>query len=331
MSDRIPESPPVIQPVSKEIKQPLWSVMIPSYNCAKYIAKTLESVLIQDPGKEKMQIEVVDDCSTEEIEKIVNETGKGRVSFYRQPYNRGSLRNFETCLNRSRGKYIHLLHGDDFVEPGFYKEIEKLFDAYPDAGAACTGFWHVDDNDDVIYQKHASIAKEAGLLKNWLVRIAQGQKLQPPSVVVKRSVYEQIGGYFGMHYGEDLLMWVRIAKDYPFAYTPLPLARYRIHDDNNITALSFKSGQHIKDIEKAINLIQNYLPNRQKRRLKKIAKKNWSLYFAETSHLVYYHYNNPTQATQQAARAFKLNMNTATFFNLLKYTIKLFLNKVRLH
>jgi glycosyltransferase involved in cell wall biosynthesis len=331
MSDRIPESPPVIQPVNSEIQQPLWSVMIPSYNCAKYIKKALENVLMQDPGKEKMQIEVVDDCSTDEVEKIVNEIGKGRVSFFKQPYNKGSLRNFETCLNRSYGRYIHLLHGDDFVEPGFYKEIEKLFEAYPEAGAACTSFLHVDENDNVIYQKHPNIANEPGLLKNWLVRIAQGQKLQPPSVVVKRSVYEQIGGYFGMHYGEDWLMWVRIAKDYPFAYTPLPLARYRIHDDYNITALSFKSGQHIKDIQKAINLIQNYLPDEQKRILKKIAKKNWSLYFAETSHLVYYRYNNPTQAAEQAVLAFKLSMNTATFFNLLKYAIKLFLNKVNLH
>lgn len=331
MSDRIPETPPVINPVSKEIQRPLWSVMIPAYNCARYVKKTLQSILAQDPGEEIMQIEVIDDCSTDDIEKVVQEEGKGRVVFYKQPYNRGSLRNFETCLNRSRGKYIHLLHGDDFVERGFYKEIEKLFETYPEAGAACTGFLHADENDNIIFQKNENIADEPGLLKNWLSRIAQGQKLQPPSVVVKRTVYEQIGGYFGMHYGEDWVMWVRIAKDFPFAYTPLPLARYRIHDDYNITSLSFKSGQHIKDIEKAIDIIQHYLPAEQKRSLKKIAKRNWSLYFAETSHLVYYRYSDPTQAAQQAALAFKLNMNTITFINLLKYTAKLVLFKLRLH
>lgn len=331
MSDRIPEIPPIIQPVGKELQRPLWSVMIPAYNCARYLKKTLESVLAQDPGKEIMQIEVIDDCSTDNVEKIVTETGKGRVLFYKQPYNKGSLRNFETSLNRSHGQYIHLLHGDDFVEPGFYKEIEALFEMCPEAGAACTGFLHVDESDHIIYQKQTKIADEPGLLKNWLVRIAQGQKLQPPSVVVKRNVYEQIGGFFGMHYGEDWLMWVRIAKNYPFAYTPLSLARYRIHDDYSITALSFKSGQHIKDIQKAINLIQNYLPAEQKRMLKKTARKNWSMYFAETSHLVYYRYDNPTKAAHQAALAFKLNMNTITFFNLLKFTIKLFWNKLNLH
>ena len=331
MSDRIPDSPPAIQPIDKSIQQPTWSVMIPAYNCARYIKKTLECVLMQDPGEEKMQIEVVDDCSTDDIENVVHEIGKGRVTFYKQPYNKGSLKNFETCLNRSYGKYIHLLHGDDFVEAGFYNEIEKLFEENPEAGAASTDFFHVDENNNIVDQKHATLAAEPGVLKNWLIRIAQGQKLQPPSVVVKRNVYEKIGGFFGMHYGEDWVMWVRIAKDYSFAYSPKRLARYRIHHDYNITALAFKSGQHIRDITKAINLIQNYLPANKKRQLKKIANKNWSLFFAETSHLVYYQYKDPRQAMKQAVLAFNLNMNTVTVLNLFKYTVKFLMNKIHLH
>jgi hypothetical protein len=51
------------------------------------------------------------------IEELVKKVGKGRVSYFRQKkQNVGSLRNFETCINRSRGKYIHLLHGDDRVK-----------------------------------------------------------------------------------------------------------------------------------------------------------------------------------------------------------------------
>lgn len=321
MNDRIPQSPPVIKPVESGIVRPLWSVMIPTYNCATYLKQTLESVLIQDPGIEKMQIEVVDDYSTDaNVEELVNKLGNGRIKFYRQPQNRGSLRNFETCLNRSHGKYIHLLHGDDYVEPGFYAAIEKLFQQYPDAGAACTGFSHVDENGNFLYPNQI-IADKDGLLTDWLNTLAQRQKLQPPSVVVKRSVYEHLGSFFGMHYGEDWEMWVRIAAHYPFAYTPLTLADYRVHD-NNITSGSFQTGNHIKDMIKAINLVQAYLPEDKKRRLKKIAEKNWSKYFARTSDMVYHRYKKPKQAFTQAMLALKLNVNPITIFFVLKLYIK---------
>src|SRR5262249_49179546 len=53
----------VIPPVPDGIARPLWSVMIPTFNCASYLRETLRSVLTQDPGRDVMQIEVVDDCS----------------------------------------------------------------------------------------------------------------------------------------------------------------------------------------------------------------------------------------------------------------------------
>ena len=51
---------PRIAPVPAGVRRPRWSVMIPTFNCAKYLRETLGSVLAQDPGPERMQIEVVD-------------------------------------------------------------------------------------------------------------------------------------------------------------------------------------------------------------------------------------------------------------------------------
>jgi glycosyltransferase involved in cell wall biosynthesis len=56
---------PAIAPVGDRDGRPFWSVMIPSYNSADLLAETLASVLDQDPGPEEMQIEVVDDASTD--------------------------------------------------------------------------------------------------------------------------------------------------------------------------------------------------------------------------------------------------------------------------
>ena len=57
---------PSIAPVASDVHRPLWSVMIPAYNCARYLRQSLESVLVQDLGPSHMQIEVVDDRSTED-------------------------------------------------------------------------------------------------------------------------------------------------------------------------------------------------------------------------------------------------------------------------
>ncbi|WP_157578920.1 glycosyltransferase family 2 protein, partial [Pontibacter roseus] len=102
--ERIPTSPPIIPPLDPSEERPLWSVMIPVYNCSQFLVYTLESVLEQGIPVEQMQIEVVDDASTDaDVEKIVQEVGKGRISYYRQPQNVGSLRNFETCINHAKG------------------------------------------------------------------------------------------------------------------------------------------------------------------------------------------------------------------------------------
>src|SRR6266404_604797 len=132
MTERIPLHPPEIKPLPDSVSRPQWSVMIPAYNCSQYLIENIRSVLEQDPGEEKMQIEVVDDGSTDtDVESLVYKIGKGRVRYYRQPRNVGSLRNFETCLNRATGHYIHLLHGDDKIKNGFYKEIENIFISFP--------------------------------------------------------------------------------------------------------------------------------------------------------------------------------------------------------
>ena len=125
---RIPSTPPKINPLTDVRNRILWSVMIPVYNCINYLKYTLLSVLEQDLGPLIMQIEVIDDCSTDgDVEDLVYKIGKGRIKYFRQNVNLGSLRNFETCINRAKGKYIHLLHGDDMVKLGFYQEINYLF------------------------------------------------------------------------------------------------------------------------------------------------------------------------------------------------------------
>src|SRR5690606_17707589 len=141
-------------------------------------------------------------------------------------------------------------------------EIGGLFDAYPEAGAAFTSHSVIDKYGKQVYDRKP-LMDRPGLLDDWLSKIARRQRLQPPAIVIKRSVYEHLGGFFAIHFGEDWEMWVRIAANYPVAYSPQRLAQYRYHT-NNITTRSFLSGQNIHDIYKAIEIIQHYLPEEKR-------------------------------------------------------------------
>src|SRR4051794_18478975 len=100
---------PRIEPVAATGARPLWSVMIPTFNCAKYLRRCLESVLAQDPGASRMEIEVIDDCSTkDDPAAVVQEVGKGRVRFHRNVPNQGVTRNFNICVERSSGQLVHI-------------------------------------------------------------------------------------------------------------------------------------------------------------------------------------------------------------------------------
>ena len=234
--------------------------MIPTYNCAGYLAYTLESVLAQDPGPNEMQIEVIDDASTEDDpEAVVAEVGAGRVVFQRQPGNVGHVRNFETCLARSRGRLIHLLHGDDAVRPGFYRTMERPFRSLPDLGAAFCRHRYIDQHGKRIADGRM-LQDHDGVLENWLHRIAVKQQLQTCAMIVRREVYEELGGFDRriQAYGEDWEMWVRIASRHPVWYEPKPLAEYRLHPAS-LAARAYPTGQNARDMRQAMEIIQTHL------------------------------------------------------------------------
>jgi hypothetical protein len=244
--------------------RPLWSVMIPTYNCAGYLRETLACVLAQDPGPEIMQIEVVDDHSTaDDPEAVVREIGRGRVDFFRQPRNLGHVANFNTCLQRARGELVHLLHGDDCVRPGFYDRLNDLFVRYPHIGAAFCRVITMDEQSHWRQLNHL-LLREPGLLPDRLEVIAAKLPIETPCVAVRRTAYEDLGGFDDRfrYCGEDQEMWVRIAARYPFAYEPSPLALYRKHI-GSLSGVSIRSGKNIRETAMAIELYRAYLPPRR--------------------------------------------------------------------
>jgi glycosyltransferase involved in cell wall biosynthesis len=286
-------------PIRQELVRPVWSVMIPTYNCSNFLRETLNSVLAQDPGPEYMQIEVIDDCSTKDNpEEVVKQVGKGRVSFYRQSRNVGHTRNFDTCIRRAQGRLVHILHGDDRVRSGFYSKMEELFKQHPAIGAAFCRYHFIDEFGQ---QLNVSQLQEtqSGLLSNALVRLAQNQIVQPPSMVVRRAVYETLGGYDPrLKYGEDWEMWVRIASRYQIGYEPEILAEYR-KSTSSITGNFSRSGLDISYTIKVIKIISQYIDQERRKSVEMYARRAFGEYHRALAFTFYYKLEDPKAAKAQ--------------------------------
>ncbi|MGN6166051.1 MAG: glycosyltransferase family 2 protein [Flavisolibacter sp.] len=316
--------PPKIKPCHLVIR-PLWSVMIPVYNCADFLPETLQSVLQQAPEKKFMQIEVVDDASTDaNVEELVHRIGLGRIQYYRQPKNVGSLANFVTCLNRSTGHYIHLLHGDDKVKDGYYHKMESLFNQYSEAGAAFCRYSYINEEGELLYH-HEAEATHDGILENWLERIVERQRIQYCSIAVKRQVYENLGGFYGVSYGEDWEMWARIAANYAVAYTPAILSGYRIHL-NSVSGRSFKNGQNMQDLRWVINTIEKHVLPERREEIKKKTNKFYAHYALRVANRLWKINHDKEAAKIQIHEAIKMHKDYSLYWKIFKLYTKMLAN-----
>jgi glycosyltransferase involved in cell wall biosynthesis len=299
--------------------------MIPAYNCTGFLTETLEAVLAQALPPEQMQIEVVDDCSTDaDVEALVQAIGTGRIGYFRQPENKGSLRNFETCINRAVGHLVHILHGDDLIRPGYYQTMQQLFDRYPQAGAAFCRYVYIGQSSKPLYYRDAEM-EEAGILDNGLLRLAERQRVQFCTITVKREVYEKLGAFYGVNYGEDWEMWVRIARDYPVAYVPETLAAYRLHFAS-ISGQSYASAKNLKDLQWVMLAIQQYLPETERARILHQSMKFYAHYGIKIANDLWYGLKNREGVKIQVEEALRMHRDWRMYWKITKLYTKMALN-----
>ena len=248
---------PRIDPIPAGEARPRWSVMIPTYECAGYLPAALEGVLGQDPGPEHMQIEVVDDCSTDDPKAVVDRY-RGRASFHRQPQNVGHVANLNACLARSKGELVHVLHGDDAVRPGFYAALEGAFET-PDVGAVFCRYIAMDDDGRWTAVAPLETGQD-GVIEDWLERIARWQRVQTPAMTVRRAVYEDLGG-FDDRAGdaEDWEMWTRIAAHTRVFHVVEPLALYRVRSAS-LSRGTLRTGRNVENLRRVVDLNRESLP-----------------------------------------------------------------------
>ncbi len=252
--------PPLIPSVPVDGQpRPFWSVMIPVYNPDKgYLEQALKSVLDPNFGLDQMQIEVVDDCSPKvDVAALVREIAGDRVKVSQTLKNLGLAGCWNTCIERARGEWVHILHQDDWVLPGFYTRFESLIHLMPELDAAFARHLFADANGHWTLISTLEM-NSSGELKSFAGQIATWQFIQCAAVVVKRSAYDRIGGYrTDLPFVLDWEMWCRIAASGRWGYVPQPGAVYRCHAASE-TARLRNSGKILEDIQKGGQIARSH-------------------------------------------------------------------------
>jgi glycosyltransferase involved in cell wall biosynthesis len=310
---------PKIELRPKDEKRPLWSVMIPCWKNLEYIDGTLKSVLQQDLGPDDMQIMIcLDGNDQEEILKHLKQFPENRIEFYAHPKHVGHTRNFNTCLRFARGHLVHLLHADDRVRPGFYRKLTRTFEENPQVDAIFTRFIYIEPDDH--WQALSGIEmRKTGVFTKFMDQIAVRNFLISSAFVVKRKVYETVGGFCEqIRSYEDWEMWKRIGMASTVWYEPEPLTLYRKHA-NSYGNFNRNKLFIIEGIEKGIEISKNYFPEHRSKEWTAEAKRIASRLAVKLGR----HYLKNKQLKLSAkymGKALKLNNGMERFTFLYRYT-----------
>jgi len=221
--------------------------MIPTYDPKpQHLEQALQSVLSQDPGSEAMQIEVVDDCSPSvEVRRAVQAVAGDRVHFSQTRKNLGLAGCWNECIERAQGEWVHILHQDDYVLPGFYAEVEKTAALHPDVGLIAVRSFFVDEEAVIsgVTPRIRSLEQGGSTVSEFLL----DNPIQCPGVVVRKRAYEKLGKFRDdLSYTLDWEMWTRVIDQAGAVVSPHVLASYRLTNQNETNRLA-RTGETLTD------------------------------------------------------------------------------------
>jgi len=214
------------------MSSPRISILLPTYNYARFLPEAIESVLAQDWTDYELLIS--DDRSTDGSAAVIAAYADRdpRIRFYPQPTNLGMVANWNWCLHEARGEYVKVLFGDDRLEsPRALRVLHDALAQHPSASLAASartilnaesslvGLWDEFQHPGV----HAGPAVIQRCLRETRNLIGE------PSVTLFRRRDAARG--FDPRYRQlvDLEFWFHLLEQGDFVYLPEPLCSFRRH------------------------------------------------------------------------------------------------------
>lgn len=218
------------------------SVIIPTYNCVRFLPEALDSVFRQT--YQNFEIVVVDDGSTDDTRELVKsyiDKYPGKLNYIYQE-NQGLACARNTAINHAKGEYIAILDADDIFLPTKLEEEIRAFEANPEVGIVHSNIaWITESGEKISVPKRNPRSLSGKIFNDIFLRNAH---ISAPTVLIKKEYFDHVGLFdenltrLGC---EDRDMWLRLARITSFLYLDKVLAYYRI-----------RNGSMSKDDEKMI-------------------------------------------------------------------------------
>ncbi len=214
---------------------PRVSVVMPSYNHAKYLRSAIDSVLCQDYAP--LELLVFDGGSSDGSVEILRSYGE-RVRFVSER-DRGQSDAINRGIASATGDILCWLNSDDMFVPGVIPRVVQAFEHHPEADFLYGRGWDVDESGQIMY--------EAGVLGFDLWRlIHQRNFIHQPSCFFRRSLIERVGPIDeSLHYVMDWELWIRFAA-YRGLYVDDFWSYNRVHQNNKTQSGQFRRWAEIR-------------------------------------------------------------------------------------
>jgi len=214
--------------------KPLVSVVIPTFNVAKYLPETLESLKKQTIKKALFETIIIDDCSTDDTFNICKKYKNKLGVLVGNNKNYGAAYTKNKGILLAQGKYIMLLDGDDLFEP---ETIEKTLE-----------FMQTSPELEFSYSRHKRINEKGEFICNRPGYEFSRERLLHFNFVgavecFSKNLFKKLQGFDDSCYVEDYDFSLRaseVLNNNQFRQNPLYLYQYRIHNSNKSNNLDVK-------------------------------------------------------------------------------------------
>ncbi|MCP4351372.1 MAG: glycosyltransferase family 2 protein [Desulfobacterales bacterium] len=205
------------------MNRPLVSVLITSYNREKYIAQSIESVLVQ--SMTDFELIITDNASTDKTLDIARSyESDPRVCIIANRQNIGQFPNRNLAAQIAKGKYLKYVDSDDVIYPHCIEVMTHMMERYPKAGMLLCS----DSENDHFYPF------ELSPLEAYRRSFVHGERMSnsPLTTMFRKSAFDQIGGYENEKWplSGDWDLILKIARKFPVLFAPTGLCFYRLHD-----------------------------------------------------------------------------------------------------